>query len=98
MAPPVPRRTLEKAPLKKAADPSVLAMVTQQWAVFLYKISAFLRPDCIIMRLRTVSNGYEMIPETVVTAWKIKIVTISNIELLIIYEQCIALKDVLIQV
>lgn len=57
MAPPVPRSTLENAPLKKAAPPSVLAMVDQQWMVLLYTISVFLRPDCIIIRLRTVSKG-----------------------------------------
>lgn len=67
IAPPVPRKMLEKAPLKKAAGPSLLKIVAQQWAVLLYTISVFLRPDCIIIRLRTVSNGYETIPAIVVT-------------------------------
>uniref|UniRef100_A0A1B0AUD9 Uncharacterized protein n=1 Tax=Glossina palpalis gambiensis TaxID=67801 RepID=A0A1B0AUD9_9MUSC len=56
-APPVPLRTLEKAPLKKAPGPSCLAIVAQQCTVFLYTMSAALRPDCIIIRRRTVSNG-----------------------------------------
>ena len=39
--------------------------------LYLYVISDLARPDCIIMRRRTVSNGYEMMPETVVTTWAI---------------------------
>lgn len=56
-APPVPRRMLENAPLKKAPDPSVLVIFIQQSNVFLYIISALVRPDCIIIRLLTVSKG-----------------------------------------
>mmetsp|Transcript_9209 Transcript_9209/g.15263 ORF Transcript_9209/g.15263 Transcript_9209/m.15263 type:complete len:203 (+) Transcript_9209:111-719(+) len=67
MAPPVPRMTLDRAPLKKAPGPSSLRILPQQCRVFLYRMSA--RPDCIIMRRRTVSKGYEMMPEAVVTVW-----------------------------
>ena len=56
-APPVPRNTLESAPLKNALDPSVLAILPQQWIVFLYMRSFLVRPDCIIILRRTVSNG-----------------------------------------
>lgn len=35
--------------------------------MFLYIMSAFARPDCIIMRRRTVSNGYDRIPDVMVT-------------------------------
>lgn len=56
-APPVPRRMLENAPLKKAPGPSVFDIFIQQSNVFLYIISVFFRPDCIIIRLLTVSKG-----------------------------------------
>ena len=62
-APPVPRNTFERAPLKKARVPSFFEIFTQASSVFLYWIAPFFRPDCIIMRRLTVSNGYEVMPE-----------------------------------
>lgn len=69
-APPVPLRTFESEPLKKAVTPSALAVLIQQSNVFLYIISVLESPDCIIIRLLTVSKGYDMIPATVVTTCK----------------------------
>ncbi|KRZ54657.1 hypothetical protein T02_12945 [Trichinella nativa] len=64
-APPVPRKTLLNAPLNKALKPSCVMIFFAQSHVFLYKIS--LRPDCIIIRRRTVSHGYDVIPLHTVT-------------------------------
>lgn len=69
-APPVPLRIFENAPLKKAGTPSALNVFIQQSNVLLYIISCLLSPDCIIIRLLTVSKGYDTIPATVVTACK----------------------------
>lgn len=64
-APPVPRKIFERAPLNKAGAPSFLMIFIAQSHVFLYRIS--FRPDCIIIRRRTVSQGYDNIPDPTVT-------------------------------
>lgn len=63
---PIPLNTFESAPLKNAFYPSDLAILTIQSKVLLYKISAL--PDCIIIRLLTVSKGYEITPAVAVMA------------------------------
>lgn len=66
-APPVPLSIFDSDPLKKAPTPSSLVVFIQQSNVFLYITSVLLSPDCIIMRLLTVSKGYDTTPATVVT-------------------------------
>lgn len=72
---PIPLNTFESAPLKNAFYPSDLAILTIQSKVLLYKISALpinivinIIPDCIIIRLLTVSKGYEITPAVAVMA------------------------------
>nr|CAD7439290.1 unnamed protein product [Timema bartmani] len=53
--------------IKNAEPPSIFKIFFQQSNVFLYSTSDFDKPDCIIIRRRTVSMGYDIRPETVVT-------------------------------
>ncbi|RNA12014.1 hypothetical protein BpHYR1_043010 [Brachionus plicatilis] len=64
-APATPRIMFAPAPFIKAMKPSFLIIFKKQSNEPLYFSVC---PEVIIMRLRTVSNGYETISEATVTA------------------------------